>query len=172
MYITNKLHEMYLDWKYSDDMYELPMNLCFSMRHNNHLFVVYYDGRPIQKNSCFGIYDGPGWHISTKYAKISFLKPEYGFRPHIFSLFEWDRWYLNKDEKEELMDFLQSKNDYNEKQTNWEHLIDVYNGNHYFGSIKYDNIKLPNGRLPYPDYLPEDLSMPNYRLLPEKRCWF
>ena len=173
MYLTNKLHEMYLDWRYPDRPHEDPMNIEFQGRINNHkLICAYSDGRSIPRNACFCIYDSDWWCSSTKVSIISFLKPEYGFRPHMFSLFEWNRWYLDKCEKEELIDYLSStKSGTSDTMTNWEDLVYCYNKGHTWGHI-WENSTLTNGRVLHPDYLPEDLPMPDYRLLPEKKKWF
>ena len=99
-----------------------------------------------------------------KIARIDFRSPRYIFCRNPIGKRQW---WLYSSEKEELMDFLISKNYEMSDLTNWQALILDFNLEK--GGLTYDKTTenlLSNRNLKYPEYLPFDLKMPDYRKLP------
>ena len=86
-----------------------------------------------------------------------------------FKLFGKDRWWLNKTEKEELMDVFSGPAHVGSRMTMWQYLITTFNWEYkYLPLEKSVKNLLSNKRLKYPDCLPFDLPLPDYRKLPDK----
>ena len=159
-----------------------PINYPFSYqdicRTNkfNYLIDVAPDRRNKIGDECFELFDNEIRFYADKVARISFRRPEY-IRSH-FSLLDKDKWILNNQEKEDLMDTLNSKPLYDESEyfkTTWEYMIFQFVLNsigsqcwvYEFSDDGVDNL-LSSKKLAYPDCLPDDLPMPDYRKLPNE----
>ena len=115
----------------------------------------------------FEFYDGINYFDADKVARISLFEPKYITPIRVFGK---DRWFLNKYEREELYDTLSTCKS-GSKFTGWQKLIIGFNREFLDDKLPSKETKknlLSEGKLIYPNHLPFDLPLPDYRKLPEK----
>ena len=114
----------------------------------------------------FKYYDAYTPYDAKKVARIDFRSPRYIFCKDLDGM---SHWWLEHSEKEELMDFLTSKSRWGHNLTNWQAAIYRFNiEKHGIMLNKTKKNLLSDKTLKYPECLPFDLKMPDYRKLPNK----
>lgn len=115
----------------------------------------------------FKYFDSAGEHSAKRLARIEYRKPQYVYHSHNRGK---DIWKLNGKEKEMLMDMMNSKNEENDRITNWQKSILQYNlEKGLSASETMQNLISSRNNLKHPGHLPFDLEMPDYRLLKGKK---
>lgn len=103
----------------------------------------------------FKFFDARMFYDATKVARIDFRSPRYVFCKNPIGI---SHWWLQRSEKEELMDFLISNNECDSSLTNWQAAIIFFNNEKEgYGFDETRDI-----------FLPLNLKMPDYRKLPNK----
>lgn len=112
----------------------------------------------------FKFFNARMFYDATKVARIDFRSPRYIFCRNPIGI---NQWWLHRSEKEELMDFLISKSEWEWGITNWQAAIYRFNIEKCGIDLEetVENL-LSDKILKYPDCLPFDLKMPDYRKLP------
>ena len=136
-------------------------------------------GRLLQVNPCIGrrhlkyfqFYDAWNDYDAKKIARIDFWTPKYILCKNSMGVCNW---FLYHSEKEYLMDILSSKYEdgnffFGRDVTNWQASILWFNTQKGSNRIDFDETMknlLSDKFLKYPECLPFDLKMPDYRKLP------
>lgn len=118
----------------------------------------------------FKVYDSESEQSASRIARIRFDMPIYEIHAKQYNRGK-DYWWLNSKEKRKLITYLNAPNMYNKEFTNWQYAILSFNSERGINPDKTQENLLKNGQLKYPGFIPYDLPMPNYMLLPpdEKR---
>lgn len=113
----------------------------------------------------FKLYNAFNHSNAKKMARIEFRRPEYVVHGNMMGK---SKWFLNAREKDDLMDFLNSKNATRPDLNNWKYGIVAFNNEKGLDPEDTEQNLLSAGTLNHPRYLPFDLKMPDYRQLPKK----
>lgn len=163
----------------SGPLYEMS-NAAIDVVRNREIWVENPNG---QNNKYFKYTDNTDYTNITKVARISIINPKYMVN-HKNSR-GVDEWELDKDEKEELIDFLKTDKDAFGFSA-WERIILTYNRDNchirmdtlqnknitkteYNNMVDEYNSKLSVGSKRIRGALRLDFPQPDYHLLPEKK---
>lgn len=113
----------------------------------------------------FKFYNAFSRDHANKFARIEFRRPEYVIHGNMGGK---KKWFLNGREKDDLMDFLNSQNSTRRDLTNWRYGILAFNQEKGLDPEMTEQNLLAARQLPYPNYLPFDLQMPDYRQLQKR----
>lgn len=113
----------------------------------------------------FKFYNAFNHSNANKMARIEFRRPEYVIHRNMMGK---SKWFLNTHEKNDLMDFLHLKNSTRPDLDNWHYGIVAFNNEKGLNPEETEQNLLSKGTLKHPQYLPFDLKIPDYRLLPQK----
>ena len=171
MRILEKLKENVLTKLHLERLTEAPFTygvVDFSGRADEHVVAV--DTSCVEKPKdewFFEFYDGINYYEADRVARISLFDVKYLTPVRIFGK---NRWILNGYEKEELYNFLLTAKE-GSSLTGWQKLIIKFNREYLDDKLPSKETKknlLSEGRLIYPNHLPFDLPLPDYRKLPDK----
>ena len=109
----------------------------------------------------FKLYDSDSFDKVTKIARISFREPKYVIHKNDRG---FDDWKLNVTDKQNLKTLLEQQSDKYEGYTNFQAAIIDFNMEKGLNVSQTKENFVENPK--YPKYLPIDLPMPNYDLLP------
>lgn len=116
-------------------------------------------------NEYFKVYDSISYNKAKKISRIKFREPAYVTHSNRDKK---KNYKLVSDEKDDLINFLNSKNHKNPELTNWEYAIILFNKRLDFSEEKTKKNLMFDKNSDYNDnYLPFDLKMPNYKNLPD-----
>lgn len=117
-------------------------------------------------NEYFKIYNSDKYSSAENIARIKFREPSYVV--HNENRHGKKNYKLVSDEKDDLIDFLNSKNHKKPELTNWEYVIILFNRRLGLPDEKAKKNLMFDKNSKYNDnYLPFDLKMPNYKNLPD-----
>lgn len=113
----------------------------------------------------FKVYNSANEPNATHIARIRFDIPLYEVHSKAYNMGK-DNWWLNSREKKKLIAYLNTSSVDLPQFTNWQYAILAFNKELGLDFPKTQTNLLVNGKLLYPNFLPFDLPMPNYALLP------
>ena len=118
--------------------------------------------RNLKNIEYFKVYNHVNPQRATKIARIKFRHPEYIIHNNNRRL---KNWTLTSADKASLLELLnsESKKDIIPQITVWQSLIISFN--YEMGLDNVDTLKNKSKKLVYPDFLPIDLPIPDYRQL-------
>lgn len=118
-----------------------------------------------QGNEYFKVYDSISYDKAKKISRIKFKEPSYVVHNNNDKK---KNYKLVSNKKDDLIDFLNSKNRKNPELTNWEYAIILFNRRLGLPDEKTKKNLMFDKNSKYNDkYLPFDLKMPNYKNLPD-----
>ena len=129
---------------------------------NLNMSVAVNPDRNLKNIEYFKVYNHAKPQRATKIARIQFRCPEYIIHNNNRKL---KNWTLTSDDKTSLLKLLnsESKKDIIPQITVWQSLIISFN--YEMGLDTADTLKNKYKKLVYPDFLPIDLPIPDYRKL-------
>lgn len=112
----------------------------------------------------FKAFDSANEQHAKHMARIKFERPVYIVHARRYNRGK-DYWWLSARDKRKLIDYLEAQNTNNPQYTNWQYAILAYNNEKGLDFDKTQENLLADGQLKYPNFIPYDLTRPNYELL-------
>ena len=139
-------------------------------RSQQEKLLIQVNPRESQGAWYFKVYDSANEPSAKYIARIRFDIPLYEVHSQAYNNGK-KNWFLNSKEKRKLITFLNANSVDLPQFTNWQYAILAFNKELGLDFPKTQTNLLSSGKLMYPSFLPFDLPMPNYMLLPpdEKR---